>query len=72
MHHTAWTACSPHVLAGGSKAVELTHNAPPLSGGSHSQHAHSTLGRVGASQPADTPKTKSEKRETQPHYSFRH
>ena len=25
-HHTAWTACSPHVLAGGSKAVELTHN----------------------------------------------
>ena len=24
MHHTAWTACSPHVLAGRSKAVELT------------------------------------------------
>ena len=26
MHHTAWTACSPHVLAGRRKAVELTGN----------------------------------------------
>ena len=26
MHHTAWTACSPHVLAGCRKAVELTCN----------------------------------------------
>ena len=26
MHHTAWTACSPHVLAGRRKAVELTDN----------------------------------------------
>ena len=26
MHHTAWTACSPHVLAGRRKAVELLHN----------------------------------------------
>jgi hypothetical protein len=26
MHHTAWTACSPHVLAGRSRAVELTDN----------------------------------------------
>ena len=26
MHHTAWTACSPHVLAGSRKAVELTDN----------------------------------------------
>ena len=25
-HHTAWTACSPHVLAGRRKAVELTDN----------------------------------------------
>ena len=25
-HHTAWTACSPHVLAGRRKAVELTYN----------------------------------------------
>ena len=25
-HHTAWTACSPHVLAGRRKAVELTCN----------------------------------------------
>ena len=24
--HTAWTACSPHVLAGRRKAVELTYN----------------------------------------------
>ena len=26
LHHTAWTACSPHVLAGRSNAVELLHN----------------------------------------------
>ena len=26
LHHTAWTACSPHVLAGRRKAVELTYN----------------------------------------------
>ena len=26
MHHTAWTACSPHVLAGRCKAVEFTYN----------------------------------------------
>ena len=26
MHHTAWTACSTHVLAGRRKAVELTDN----------------------------------------------
>ena len=26
LHHTAWTACSPHVLAGRRKAVELTDN----------------------------------------------
>ena len=26
MHHNAWTACSPHVLAGRRKAVELTGN----------------------------------------------
>ena len=25
-HHMAWTACSPHVLAGRSKAVELAYN----------------------------------------------
>ena len=25
-HHIAWTACSPHVLAGRSKAVELAYN----------------------------------------------
>ena len=25
-HHAAWTACSPHVLAGRRKAVELTDN----------------------------------------------
>ena len=28
-HHTAWTACSPHVLAGRSKAVEFTYNGFP-------------------------------------------
>ena len=26
MHHTAWKACSPHVLTGCMKAVELTDN----------------------------------------------
>ena len=25
MHHTAWTACSPHVLAGRSNAMRSTH-----------------------------------------------